>query len=258
MRSSPARPRGSTSASRPTRPSLAAADAGLRAGDRAVRRVLVADPAGGARDPAARRRQHPPSLLPRHRGPFPFAWAVREGDAELGMTVHLMDERFDTGPILAQGSRPMPAEMSLEAMVPTLSELAAELVPGARAACSPATGASRRPRRARRTRRPSARTTPSSTPPPARRARPPGARVAADVRPGVVAGPVATVGGGAVPRPRRDARRSRRPGASAARRGRRPAVAHPVERLRLTDTASHVRDAAAAAGSRPCDAGHEP
>ena len=25
-----------------------------------------------------------PSLLPRHRGPYPFAWAVREGDKELG------------------------------------------------------------------------------------------------------------------------------------------------------------------------------
>jgi methionyl-tRNA formyltransferase len=72
-----------------------------------------------------------PSLLPRHRGPFPFSWAIRENDPELGMTVHLMDERFDTGPILAQGSRPMPPEMTLEAMIPTLRELSADLVPRA-------------------------------------------------------------------------------------------------------------------------------
>ena len=72
-----------------------------------------------------------PSLLPRHRGPFPFAWAIREGDAELGMTVHLMDERFDTGPILAQGSRPMPDDTTLEGLVPTLRELAGDLVPRA-------------------------------------------------------------------------------------------------------------------------------
>ena len=29
-----------------------------------------------------------PALLPRHRGPYPFAWAIREGDAELGLTLH--------------------------------------------------------------------------------------------------------------------------------------------------------------------------
>jgi methionyl-tRNA formyltransferase len=72
-----------------------------------------------------------PSLLPRHRGPFPFAWAVRENDPELALTVHLMDEQFDTGPILAQGSRPMPADTTLEGMIPTLRELSAELVPTA-------------------------------------------------------------------------------------------------------------------------------
>lgn len=70
-----------------------------------------------------------PSLLPRHRGPFPFSWAVRENDPELGLTVHLMDECFDTGPVLAQGSRPMPPELTIEGMVPTLRELSAELYP---------------------------------------------------------------------------------------------------------------------------------
>jgi methionyl-tRNA formyltransferase len=42
------------------------------------------------------------SLLPRYRGPAPVLWAIRKGDAEIGLTVHRMDEQFDTGPILAQ------------------------------------------------------------------------------------------------------------------------------------------------------------
>ena len=70
-------------------------------------------------------------MLPRHRGPFPFAWAVRENDPELAMTVHLMDEQFDTGPTLAQGSRPMPEDTTIEGMIPTLRELSAELFPKA-------------------------------------------------------------------------------------------------------------------------------
>jgi methionyl-tRNA formyltransferase len=47
-----------------------------------------------------------PSLLPRHRGPVPVAWAIRDGDAEFGITFHRMDAELDTGPILAQ--RPLP------------------------------------------------------------------------------------------------------------------------------------------------------
>jgi len=72
-----------------------------------------------------------PALLPRHRGPYPFAWAIREGDADLGLTLHLMDETFDTGPVLAQGSRPMPVDQTIGGLVPVLQELARELYPDA-------------------------------------------------------------------------------------------------------------------------------
>lgn len=72
-----------------------------------------------------------PSLLPRHRGPFPWAWAVRENDPEMGLTVHLMDAQFDTGPILAQGSRPMPEDVTLEGLIPTVRALSQELLPKA-------------------------------------------------------------------------------------------------------------------------------
>jgi len=72
-----------------------------------------------------------PSVLPRWRGPFPIAWTVREGDPELGLTFHLMDEGFDTGPILEQGSAPMPDEYDWPAFEPCLAGLAQELLPQA-------------------------------------------------------------------------------------------------------------------------------
>jgi methionyl-tRNA formyltransferase len=50
--------------------------------------------------------QHP-ALLPRHRGPIPMSWALREGDSVFGITWHRMDADFDSGPILAQTSIPI-------------------------------------------------------------------------------------------------------------------------------------------------------
>jgi methionyl-tRNA formyltransferase len=48
-----------------------------------------------------------PSLLPRLRGPNPIGWALRNGDERIGFTFHRMDENFDTGALLAQGSAPL-------------------------------------------------------------------------------------------------------------------------------------------------------
>ncbi|GAB3707880.1 methionyl-tRNA formyltransferase [Nocardiopsis oceani] len=42
------------------------------------------------------------SMLPEYRGPAPLLWAIRNGDRTGGITVHRMDEDFDTGNILAQ------------------------------------------------------------------------------------------------------------------------------------------------------------
>jgi methionyl-tRNA formyltransferase len=42
-----------------------------------------------------------PSLLPRHRGPDPYFAAIDQGDRETGVTVHRIDEEYDTGAILA-------------------------------------------------------------------------------------------------------------------------------------------------------------
>ncbi len=40
------------------------------------------------------------SLLPRHRGASPVAHTILEGDTETGVTIMLMDEQLDHGPIL--------------------------------------------------------------------------------------------------------------------------------------------------------------
>lgn len=42
------------------------------------------------------------SMLPQYRGPAPLLWAIRNGDRTGGVTVHWMDEGFDTGNVLAQ------------------------------------------------------------------------------------------------------------------------------------------------------------
>ena len=43
-----------------------------------------------------------PSLLPRHRGPDPYFWAIERGDAITGVTAHRLAAEYDTGAILAQ------------------------------------------------------------------------------------------------------------------------------------------------------------
>lgn len=42
-----------------------------------------------------------PSLLPRHRGPDPYFWAIDAGDARTGVTAHRLDDQYDTGRVLA-------------------------------------------------------------------------------------------------------------------------------------------------------------
>lgn len=42
------------------------------------------------------------SLLPKYRGASPINWAILEGEKETGITIMLMDEGLDTGPILLQ------------------------------------------------------------------------------------------------------------------------------------------------------------
>jgi len=57
--------------------------------------ALLAVPAHGAVNVHA-------SLLPRHRGAAPIPATILAGDAQAGVTIMLMDEGLDTGPILSQ------------------------------------------------------------------------------------------------------------------------------------------------------------
>jgi len=43
-----------------------------------------------------------PSLLPRHRGPDPYFWAIDSGDEVTGVTAHVLDGQYDTGAVLLQ------------------------------------------------------------------------------------------------------------------------------------------------------------
>ena len=75
--------------------------------------------------------QHP-ALLPRHRGPIPLAWTVREGDSLWGSTWHRMEAELDTGNLLAQGSIPVEDDdVDIEQFAPKLSALAISLLPRA-------------------------------------------------------------------------------------------------------------------------------
>jgi len=79
-----------------------------------------------------------PSLLPRFRGTSPVQTAILEGETDTGVTVMLLDEGMDTGPILAR-SEPVPVrpddtggslmkrlfEVGAELLVQTLREWAA-------------------------------------------------------------------------------------------------------------------------------------
>jgi methionyl-tRNA formyltransferase len=69
-----------------------------------------------------------PSLLPDNRGPDPLFWTFWRGDEATGVTIHLMDERLDTGPILAQQAEPIPDGMTEAALEARLASLGGELL----------------------------------------------------------------------------------------------------------------------------------
>ena len=68
------------------------------------------------------------SLLPRHRGASPITAAILAGDAEAGVTIMLMDEGLDTGPMLAQRSIPLAHDGTTGTLTEKLSHLGAALL----------------------------------------------------------------------------------------------------------------------------------
>ena len=67
------------------------------------------------------------SLLPRHRGVSPIAWAILSGDAEAGATLHHMVEAIDAGDLIAQRRIRIGAEQSARELYDATSKAAVEL-----------------------------------------------------------------------------------------------------------------------------------
>lgn len=69
-----------------------------------------------------------PSLLPRHRGPSPVAAAIMDGDEETGVTLMMLDQGMDTGPIVARRRTAIGADETGEALTACLFRMGAELL----------------------------------------------------------------------------------------------------------------------------------
>jgi len=69
-----------------------------------------------------------PSLLPKYRGAAPIAGAILAGEEETGVTIMLMDEGMDTGPILAQRRLMIEPEDTTESLSRKLARLGADLL----------------------------------------------------------------------------------------------------------------------------------
>ncbi len=69
-----------------------------------------------------------PSLLPRHRGASPVASAILAGDEDSGVSIMLLDEGMDTGPILAQTRQAIGPGDTTGSLTARLSELGAGLL----------------------------------------------------------------------------------------------------------------------------------
>ena len=68
------------------------------------------------------------SLLPRCRGAAPVSAAILAGYEETGVTIMLMDEGMDTGPILSQATCPISPQDTRESLRARLAQLGADLM----------------------------------------------------------------------------------------------------------------------------------
>jgi len=69
-----------------------------------------------------------PSLLPKHRGASPVAGAILAGDEETGVTIMLLDEGMDTGPILARVPAPVLPQDTTGSLAEKLAKVGADLL----------------------------------------------------------------------------------------------------------------------------------
>jgi methionyl-tRNA formyltransferase len=68
------------------------------------------------------------SLLPRYRGASPVATALRDGVTETGVTLFVMDEELDHGPVLASATLPLEGHETADEVTARLATLGADLL----------------------------------------------------------------------------------------------------------------------------------
>lgn len=69
-----------------------------------------------------------PSLLPANRGPDPLFWTFRNGQRETGITIHMMDEGLDSGPIVTQERIAVPDGITYRQLEAECAALGGELL----------------------------------------------------------------------------------------------------------------------------------
>src|SRR5207253_9401816 len=68
------------------------------------------------------------SLLPRHRGAAPVAWAIMAGDRITGVTIMMMDEAMDEGDIVLQRETRIAPDETGGSLTARLAALGAETI----------------------------------------------------------------------------------------------------------------------------------
>jgi len=69
-----------------------------------------------------------PSMLPKYRGGNPYSRVIMNGETETGVTVHFMDEGFDTGDIIAQKPYHIHSKATMGTLFNELNVLGIELL----------------------------------------------------------------------------------------------------------------------------------
>ncbi len=69
-----------------------------------------------------------PSMLPKYRGGNPYSRVIMNGETETGVTIHFMNEEFDTGDIIAQKAYPIHSKATMGTIFNELNFLGIELL----------------------------------------------------------------------------------------------------------------------------------
>ncbi len=69
-----------------------------------------------------------PSLLPRHRGPAPIVHTILAGDKKMGVSLIVLDNQMDHGPLIAQQSWPVPSDATTLKLTEVLAHKGANLL----------------------------------------------------------------------------------------------------------------------------------